>query len=153
MSRPASTTETLDLLRRLRDTVRTFAAREEQLQRDQQAQETRLNQRCEAVFAQRSGQLQAEITALENSQGEARVRLVTRWDSRLVQLTRAQKNALRQRLTRIEERENLCKFELQREQLAAQRQREAGLKTASTEHAEFTAQLKVERENLERLTA
>lgn len=143
----------LDLLCRLRDSVRTFAAREEQLQREQQAQETRLKQRCEAVFTQRSEQLQAEQTSLENTLAEARTRLAARWDKRHARLERAHKNALRQRLTRIEERENQRKFELQRELLNAQRQREAGLKAASAAHAEFMAQLKVERENLDKLKA
>ncbi|MEQ2006324.1 MAG: FtsK/SpoIIIE domain-containing protein [Limisphaerales bacterium] len=148
-----STADTLELLRRLRDAVRTFVAREEQLQREQQTQEARLKQRCEAVFVQRSEQLQVEATALENSLNDARTRLTTRWDSRHASLTRAHKNALRQRLTRIEERENQRKFELQRELLNAQRQREAGLKAASASHAEFMAQLKVEQERLVKLTA
>jgi hypothetical protein len=110
MSQLLSATETLELLRRLRDAVRTFAAREEQLQRDQQTQGTRLQQRCEAVFTQRSEQLQAEATALENSLNEARARLDARWDNRRARLERAHKNALRQRLARAEERENQRKF-------------------------------------------
>jgi hypothetical protein len=153
VSRFHSATETLELLRRLRDVSRAFAAREEQLQREQQAQETRLKQRCEAVFAQRSEQLQGEVAALENSLAAARARLAARWDNRRARLDRAQKNALRQRLTRAEERENQRKFELQRELLNAQREREAGLKAASTAHAEFIAQLKVEQENMEKLKA
>lgn len=153
MSKLLSTAETLDLLRRLRDAVRTFVAREEQLQREQQAQETRLKQRCEAVFAQRSEQLNTAATALDSSLNEARTRLNARWDNRHANLTRAHKNALRQRLTRIEERENQRKFELQRELLNAQRQREAGLKEVSTAHAEFMAQLKVEQERFAKLTA
>ncbi len=152
MSNLLSAAETLDLLHRLRDAVRTFAAREEQLQREQQAQETRLKQRCEAVYAQRSEQLQGEITALENSLADARAQLTARWDNRRARLDRAHKNALRQRLARAEERENQRKFELQRELLAAQREREAGLKAASSAHAEFMAQLKVERESLSQLT-
>ena len=152
MSKLLSTAETLELLRRLRDAVRTFAGREEQLQREQQTQEARLKQRCEAVFAQRSEQLQAVVTTLETSLNDARVRFTTRWDNRHARLQRAQKNALRQRLTRIEERENQQKFELQRELLNAQRQREAGFKSASTEHAEFRAQLKQEQESLAKLT-
>jgi len=151
VSKFLSTAETLELLRRLRDAVRTFAAREEQLQREQQAQETRLKQRCEAVFAQRSEQLQVEATALENSLNEARTRLTAHWDNRRARLERAHKNALRQRLTRIEERENQRKFELQRELLNAQRQREAAFRAASTAHAEFVAQLKVEQESLTKL--
>ena len=148
MTKLLSATETLELLRRLRDVGRTFAAREEQLQREQHTQESRLQQRCEAVFAQRSEQLQAERTTLENFLAEARWRLTTRWDNRRARLDRAHKNALRQQLTRAEERENQRKFELQRELLNAQREREAGLKAASTAHAEFTAQLNVEREAL-----
>ncbi len=151
MSKLASTTETLDLLRRLRDAVRTFATREEQLQREQQAQETRLKQRCEAVFAQRTGQLQTGVTTLETSLNEARTRFATRWDNRRAKLARAHKNTVRQRLTLIEERENQHKFELQRELLSAQRQREAGLKAASAAHAEFMAQLKIEQESLAKL--
>lgn len=153
MSKPVSSAEGVELLRRLRDVVRTFTAREEQLQRDQQAHEARLKQRGEAVFAQRSEQLQAELAAQMASWNEARTRLSARWDSRRARLTKAHKNALRQRLTRIEERENLRKFELQREMLAAQRQREAGLKAASTAHAELMAQLKPEQDSLARLEA
>jgi DNA segregation ATPase FtsK/SpoIIIE, S-DNA-T family len=153
MSQLLSATETLELLRRLRDAVRTFAAREEQLQRDQQTQGTRLQQRCEAVFTQRSEQLQAEATALENSLNEARARLDARWDNRRARLERAHKNALRQRLARAEERENQRKFELQRELLNAQREREAAFKAASTAHAEFMEQLKAEKENLDKLKA
>ena len=152
MTKLLSATETLELLRRLRDVGRTFAAREEQLQREQHTQESRLQQRCEAVFAQRSEQLQAERTTLENFLAEARWRLTTRWDNRRARLDRAHKNALRQQLTRAEERENQRKFELQRELLNAQRQREAAFKAASTTHAEFTAQLKVEQESLAKLT-
>jgi hypothetical protein len=140
-------------LHRLRDTVRTFAAREEQLQREQQAQEARMNQRCEAVLAQRSEQLQAAVVALENALNDDRARLTARWDGRHAWLVRAQKHALRQRLTRLEERENQRKFELQRELLTAQRQREAGFKDASTQHAEFMAQLKAEREPLAKVQA
>lgn len=152
MSNLFSAAETLELLRRLRDAVRTFDGREEQLQREQQTQVTRLKQRAEAVFAQRSEQLQAAVIALETSLNEARTQLVTRWDNRFARIQRAQKHTLRQRLTRIEERENQCKFELQRELLNAQRHREAGFKAASTEHAEFTARLKVEQESLAKLT-
>jgi DNA segregation ATPase FtsK/SpoIIIE, S-DNA-T family len=152
VSKLLSAVETLDLLRRLRDAVRTFTTREEQLQREQQTQEMRLKQRCEAVFAQRTEQLQGEVMALENSLAEARARLVARWDSRRARLDRAHKNALRQRLARAEERENQRKFELQRELLAAQREREAGLKAASSEHAEFMALLKLEQESLSKLT-
>jgi hypothetical protein len=71
VSKLLSAVETLDLLRRLRDAVRTFTTREEQLQREQQTQEMRLKQRCEAVFAQRTEQLQGEVMALENSLAEA----------------------------------------------------------------------------------
>ena len=151
MSAFASTAETLDLLRRLRDAVRAFAAREEQLQREQQTQEARLKQRCEAVFTQRTEKLQSEAAALENSLSEARTRLATRWDNRRARLTRTHRNALHHRLTRIEERENQRKFELQRELLTAQREREAGFKIASAAHAEFTAQLKTEQEPLAKL--
>ena len=152
MSSLLSTAETVELLRRLRDAVQTFVAREEQLQREQQTQEGRLKQRCEAVFAQRTEQLLNATTSLETSLNGARTRLTTLWDNRHARLQRAQKNALRQRLTRIEERENQQKFELQRELLNAQRQREAGFKAASTEHADFTAQLKQEQESLAKLT-
>lgn len=153
VSKLLSAAETLDLLRRLRDAVRTFVAREEQLQREQQAQEARLKQRCEAIFAQRTEQLQSAATTLESSLNEARTRLNARWDSRRSRLDRAHKIALRQRLTHIEEREHQRKFELQRELLSAQREREAGFKAASTAHAEFMAQLKVERENFDKLKA
>ena len=152
MSKLLSTAETLNLLHRLRDAAGTFVAREDQLQREQQTQEARLKQRCEAVFAQRSEQLQAAATALETSLSESRAHLATRWDNRHARLQRAQKNALRQRLTRIEEFENQRKFELQRELLNAQRYREAGFKAASAEHAELTAQLKLEQESLAKLT-
>lgn len=153
MSKLASTNETLELLRRLRDAVRTFAARDEQLQREQQTQEARLTQRCEAIFAQRSEQLQTGVVALENSLSEARTRLTARWDKRQAHLIRAHKNALRQRLTRIEERENQRKFELQRESLAAQRQGDADLKAASAMHAEFLTLLKAERDTLAKVEA
>lgn len=146
----ASTTTILDLLQRLRDAVRTFVAREDQLLREQQAQSARLTQRGEAVFTQRAGQLQNELLELENVVRAACAALTARWDARLARLTRAQKNALRQQLMRIEERENQRKFELQRELLNAQRQREAGLKAAGTAHAEFLAQLKPEQETLAR---
>ncbi len=153
VSKLTSATATLELLHRLRDTVRSFATREEQLQREQQAHEARLKQRAESVLAQRSEQFQAEHATLEASLNEARTQRTTRWDNRRARLIRAQKNALRQRLTRIEERENLRKFELQREMLGAQRQREAGLKAASTAFTELTAQLKVEQETLAKVDA
>ncbi|MFM8469536.1 MAG: FtsK/SpoIIIE domain-containing protein [Limisphaerales bacterium] len=153
MSKLISAAETLDLLRRLRDAGRTFTAREEHLQREQTAQTTRLQQRSEAVFAQRSEQLQAQLAALENSITASRSALNTRMDQRRARLERAHKNTLRQQLTWAEERENQRKFELQRELLNAQRQREAAFKAASTEHAEFTALLKIERESVTQLSA
>ncbi len=153
VSKLTPATATLELLHRLRDTVRSFAAREDQLQREQQAHEARLKQRAEAVFAQRAEQNQTELTALEAALNETRATLTTRWDNRHTRLLRAHKNALRQRLTRIEERENLRKFELQREMLGAQRQREAGLKAASTACTELMAQLKVEQETLAKVEA
>ncbi|NBV22150.1 MAG: ATP-binding protein [Proteobacteria bacterium] len=150
MSNFTSTTATLELLHRLREAVRIFVTREDQLQREQLNQSARLTQRGDAVVTQRAAQLQGELTALENALNETRAGLVGRWDGRQARLIRAQKNSLRQQLTRIEERENLRKFELQREMLNAQRRREAGLKAASAAHVEFTAQLKVEQERLVR---
>ena len=148
MSKLASPPEILDLLRQLRDSVRLFAAREEQLQREHQTQETRLGQRCEAVLAQRSAQLQAELAELEAVHAAERARLAARWDARIARLQRAHRDVLRVHLTRLEERENQRKFDLQRELLAAQRQRESALKATSTTHAEFTAQLRAAQQSL-----
>ncbi len=138
---------------RLRDVVRDFAAREEQLTRSHRIQLGTLRRQREeagsaqmARFAEERGRIESEF-ALAGQQLQARIR------QRHERLQRAHRNAHARRLELANELEGRAKFKWQRGHLEANRQRDADLKAAEEAHAAFNAELGHELEHLSGLEA
>jgi len=138
----------LALVTRLRDLVRDFAAREEQLARAYRIELGNLQRQREELSAAEQARLAGERSRLETGYSEARQQLETQIRQRHERLHRAHRNAHARRLEQANELEGRAKFQWQRGHLEANRRRDADMKEAEDARSAFSGQLA---EQLDRL--
>ncbi|HOC55352.1 MAG TPA: FtsK/SpoIIIE domain-containing protein [Verrucomicrobiota bacterium] len=136
--------KTLELLERLKGTVRDFAARAEKLNADYHTRTDR-----ERRLRETARQKQAQELAAANSQADAAFAaesraLQARHEARKTRIGAAYQASKEQRLADIDTRTGTRKYELQKTMLQAERDRDAGLAAAGAAVEEFRSNLAAE---------
>ncbi len=148
-SQHPSVDETLELLERLKETVRDFSAREEKLNRESSAETARLNQYFEQTleenFAKAASDADDAEAAFEIEKQRAQA-FFARRKERITQIHRAAKQ---RRIGEVEGQEGHRKFEIQRGLLQAEHDRDAALKETEASYENFVNELAAERAELE----
>ena len=140
--------ETLAVLDRLADTVRDFAAREEKLRREYSAEAVRLRRRFEETVKEDESQAATEIARADSAFETGRQKLESRHDQRKARIDQAYKAAKQRRLDEIEHQDSRRKFEIQRDLMQTDRDREANLKQTDLAIEAFVNELSAERQTL-----
>jgi DNA segregation ATPase FtsK/SpoIIIE, S-DNA-T family len=140
--------ETLELVNRLKGTVQEFAARETELNQEFRMRAMRERQRMEESTAGRSQRLEEQRAGVETGYEQAKAGAEALYERRKAKIARARTLSKGQSLDRIEGRTGARKYELQKQLLRAERDRDAGLQNAAATCNQFKNDLAVENENL-----
>jgi hypothetical protein len=138
--------QTLELLDRLKTTVRDFAAREARLEHDYRLKSTAAQKHLDAAGEELEGQVAAEISQAESAYAAGQEVLRGRYEQRRSLIGRALKSSKKLSLERIDGQEGQRKYELQKETLETHRQHDADLVANDANLAEFQRQLAENRE-------
>lgn len=133
--------ESFELLDKLRNTVRSFASREDQLKAESQGQEAGQARSFESETARLSARLSERLTAAETAWQSERAAAQARYVHCQDRVRQALKASQKSVLERIEQEEGRRKYQLQRSTLETERRRESGLAGASDGLKEFQRQL------------
>ena len=145
--------QTLDLVRRLGDTLRDFAAREDAFNKDFRFRSGKLVRRHEEdIAAQDAASAAATSRAEAGFQTESQS-LQSRSQKRAEHIARARTSSRQHRMDEIEAQSSRRNVEIQHELLAADHARDAGLKQAGENHSRFTQLLAEEDRTLAVLEA
>ena len=145
MNRHPGVQATVELVQRLRDTIRDFAASEDVFNKDFHSRAAKLRRRHEEDIAAQNNALTAETSRAESAFQAERQNFQSYFETRTGHINRVRTSSRQQRMEEIESQSGRRKFEIQRNLLAADRAREADLKQAGVNHANFT-QLLAEQE-------
>jgi len=140
--------KTLELLDRLRGTVRELGARAEKLNAEFQAQTGREQRLRETAAEKQAKELAAAFTEAEAAFAAARDAAVAKYEARKARIGKAYQSSKEQGLADIETQTGTRKYELQKKMLQAERDRAAGLANAATTLEEFKANLSAEQAEL-----
>ncbi len=151
MSNNLGAGKTLQLLDRLRGTIRDIAARAEKLNQEFQAQAGRERRQREAAVAEQARQLEAAIAEADANFASATEAAKARFEQRKVRIGKAYQSSKETVLQRIDDRTGARKYELQKRMLQAERDRDNGLTNAATTLQEFKTNLAAEQEALAQL--
>ncbi len=141
MSKILGVKETLELLNRMRETVRELTRRADKLSQEFQvrtAHELRLRQ---AALEQQAGQVAATIGEAEAALENAREIANTRFEQRKALIGKAYQSSKEKALVNVEEQMGARKYELQKKMLQSERDRANGIAAAGTALEEFKASL------------
>jgi DNA segregation ATPase FtsK/SpoIIIE, S-DNA-T family len=141
-------TETLELLNRLKETIRDFADREEKLNREFSTESARLRQRLKQAAEEHRALSAAELAKADEFYQAELQRIQTRHDQRKARISQVHKAAKQRRLETIESEQGHRTFEIQRDLLQTERGLEPGLKQTEAAFEAFTNDLAAEREAL-----
>ena len=136
--------KTVELLERLKGTVRDFAARAEKLNADFHARTGREQRLREAAQAKQASELAAAVAEEEAAFAAAGEAARARHEARKARIGTAYQSSKEKRLADIEAETGTRKYELQKTMLQAERDREAALAAAATAIEEFRASLAAE---------
>ena len=153
MSSPLGKQETLELLDRLRATVREFAAREAKLEhefRTQSAAETKL---VEAAIRRETAQLADALAAADTSHQTEREQCRSRFEQRKTRIAHAHRASRRQAVKAVEHEEGRCRYTIQKNSLEAERRRETELAAATATWGEMQRKVAESRAAFEPLEA
>lgn len=143
-----SASETLALLRELGDTIRTFSEREEKVEREHLVQSAKLRRTIEEETGAATEALSTDLQEVKTAHLAAKSEIERHYDLRRTHIKQAQERCRGSQFKEIEEFEGRRKFEIQREQLQATRDRDAALQEERHRFDEFTAALTAERDDL-----
>ena len=136
--------KTLELLDRLKGTVRELTARGDKLNQDVQAGTARERRRREALTEEHATQLFATIGEADATFTAARSATEAKHDARKAWIGKAFQVSKENCLGDIEDQTGTRKYELQKQMLQAERDRATGLTAAATKLEEFKASLAAE---------
>jgi hypothetical protein len=136
--------KTLELLERLKGTVREFAARAEKLNGEFHARTGREQRLREAVVEEQANQLSAAIGEAEANFAAEQRAAAAKHEARKARIGAAYQASKEKGLEDIETQTGTRKYELQKRMLQAERDRDAGLTAAATTFEEFKANLAAE---------
>ncbi len=140
--------KTLELLDRLRGTVRDFATRAEKLNAEHNTRIGRERRLRDAAAEKQAKALAAAISDAEAAYASAREAATARHAGRRARIEQACLASKEKKLAAIESQTGTRKYELQRTMLQAERDRDAGLGDAATALEELRANLGAEQASL-----
>lgn len=133
--------DVLELLDRLKRTIRTFAAREDQLQADFGAQSASENKLFEFASAKLTARVADSVNSADSDFQSKKVQCQSQFERTKARIHRAHKASLRQELEKIELWEGRLKYETQKSVMECDRRRDTGLSNASARFKELKAKL------------
>ncbi len=142
------TRDTLAMLERLRTALRSFAEREAGLRRERANELAYLRRQFEQIQAECEARENAARTAAETEFAARQQAFTAAHDQRANRIQRAYQNTKQHQLERISAEDGRRKFELQRDLLQTERDRDAALKQADADFAALTEALAVEHQHL-----
>ncbi|MBI3882421.1 MAG: ATP-binding protein [Verrucomicrobia bacterium] len=148
MSNHPGVNPSLDLLDQLRDTVRDAAAREEKLTQELRAKLATEHRRRDEAGEELAQQLTVEITAANAGLDAALHSAAAKYEHRRVRIRDAHRASKRQGTDRAARHKDRRQSELQRDQMKADRDRDAGMAAAAAAYQEFRGTLGVEMQTL-----
>ena len=148
MSNHPGVDKTLAVLDRLKGVVRDFAAREEELTRGHSVEMAKLRQRFEQAVQAHQTQVEAETARSDSTFATEQQGGESRHEQRRSRINHAYQTAKERRLEAIESEASRQKFEIQRDLLQTERDREANLEQTDAAFELFTNDLAAEREAL-----
>jgi DNA segregation ATPase FtsK/SpoIIIE, S-DNA-T family len=145
-----SAPQTLELLRRLRDTVRDLTHRATEATRDHESRATKLRAQLQQTVEREREQAAAASEAEKAAVAAQRSQTETFSLARNKRIGRATQNSRERKLAQIESEEGRRTFEIQRDLLEAERKRDEDLKNARSTMEAFNARLAGELASLQR---
>ena len=144
MSSNLGVSKTLELLERLRGTVRELTARAEKLSSEHNARIGRERRLRDTAAEKQAQELGAAISDAEAAFAAANEAAKANYERRKTWIGKAYQASKEKCLADIENQTGTRKYELQKQMLQAERDRDAGLANAATELEEFRANLAAE---------
>lgn len=138
---PLGITATLELLHRVRDTVREFVSRAETARKAFETRRAALVKAAETGAAERAARMAAQLARAESDRTTALQEAQNRFERRQGRIDQAHKSCLRRAATEVDQEEGRVKYTVQKRSLEAERRRESELANANKVHAEFQQQL------------
>lgn len=148
MSSALSVSQTLECLERLRETVRSCASRERELNQQHLSRLDLLAQNRQSGIDAAQSELAGQLEELRVGQEKEKSAARTRFEQRRTRLNEAWKSSQQQALDRVEQREGRRTFKLQTETMQAARARKDALAATEKACADFKAELEVENQEL-----
>ena len=136
--------KTLELLERLRGTVRELTARAEKLNAEYNARTGRERRLRDAAAEKQAKDLTADISDAEAAFAAAKEAAIANYEARKAWIGKAYQASKEKCLADIENMTGTRKYELQKQMLQAERDRDTGLANAATALEEFRANLAAE---------
>ncbi len=124
--------EALELLDRLRTTVRAFGAREAELEHEYRTQSAAESRRSETASAREDEQLADALATADQSYQAERERRRSRFEQRQTRIARAHRTTRRQAIKSVEHEEGRLRYTIQKHLLEAERRRDTELAAAAT---------------------
>ena len=143
----------LELLDRLKGTVREFAAQAEKLNADFHARTAREHRLRETASEKQANELAAAVGEAEANFAAAREAAAAKHEARKARIGKAYQASKEQGLTGVENQTGTRKYELQKRMLQSERDRDAGLTAAAATLEEFKTSLAAEQAALAPLEA
>jgi DNA segregation ATPase FtsK/SpoIIIE, S-DNA-T family len=144
-------TKVLDLLDRLKGTVRDFAAREERLEQDFRTKTVRESRQRDGALEELATRLADETLEADAKHHAARQACDAAYEKRKARINKARQTSKEQAQAKIENKTGHRKYQLQKEMLQAERDREASPVSAAARCQEFKNNLAVQEQSLARL--
>jgi S-DNA-T family DNA segregation ATPase FtsK/SpoIIIE len=141
-------TKVLDLLDRLKGTIRDFAEREERLEQDFRAKTVRESRQRDAALEELATRLADETLEADAKHHAARQACDAAYEKRKARINKARQTSKEQTQAKIENKTGHRKYDLQKQMLQAERDREANLSSVATTCQEFKTNLAVEDQSL-----
>jgi DNA segregation ATPase FtsK/SpoIIIE, S-DNA-T family len=136
--------KTLDLLERLKGTVREFGARAEKLNAEFHTKTGREQRLRETAEEKQARELAAATSEAEAAFAAAKEAAIAKYEARKARIGKAYQASKEQGLGNVENQTGTRKYELQKRMLQAERDRASGLAAAATTLEEFKANLAAE---------
>jgi len=145
--------ESLELLDRLRHSIRDVVTRAAELERDFSARAKKLRAQFDQALADERAQWTTENETAQADAARRRQQVEASFAARQKRIARALESARKRRLTELEGAEGKQTFEIQRSQLEADRVRDADTRTNKTNYEDFNARLAEQQLNLHQTEA
>ena len=139
MSKHPSADQAVELLEKLKKTVRDFAEREEKLNHDFRLRGARMRQHRDELIEQQQTRLNEQLAQAEAEFEAAKAHNQSSFRARKIRIAEAHKASKKGALARIEDKEGRRKHKLQTETLQSERNRDTGLANNETAWMDFKA--------------